>query len=378
MAADVFGQTTVPPEDIDDSWDDTYIILDPYNLRTAEDYQDFIDRLQTLAIDYQGYFAGLSHYQAKKMRHGLQKLVFRINKGDYCSDFELLSDDLEDLIAELEFDWNNVEQTDTTRKLMKLSHLLERDLELMVEELNEDIVERLECQEVNRALLGKYLVQKRRGIDDAEKVILEVYNQHQKLVLEVKKALEQLNIENIKLTEEQLENLEQLEELDIELKELDLEDIGGSIIILPAVPNVPDIPAPVVPDVTIGPKKRIYIHPSGKPGISRQFIDSIAVTDPSLPIYVKNETGNVRVEGWNKSWLLVQFDVEVLAESERGAKDFTDDIELKLISNANGVYVKSHFPSLSDPKRENTAGGQVLSSVPRHATPLSWRTHSAR
>ena len=373
LAADVFGQATVPPEDIDDSWDDAFIILEPNNLRMAEDYQDFVDRLQSRAIDYQSYFAEIPHYQAKKIQHELQKLVVRINKGDYCSDIELLSDDLEDLIAELDTDWGKFEKSAEITKLKKLSYSLKRHLELMVEELNEEIIEPLQHHEVNRKLLEKYLVQKRKGLKDAEKVIARVFADHEKLVLEVQEALEALDVEELIASEEQLEMLEELEALSVELEELKLEELGEEFLILPEVPAYPlspeveVLPVPDVPNVTIGPRNRIYIHPSGKPAISRQLIDSIAVTDAKLPIYVKNETGNVSIVGWNRNWLQVQFNVEVLAESERGAKDFTDDIELKVIANVNGVYVKSHFPNLSDPKRKIMHSSMIINAPIRNA-----------
>lgn len=360
LSGQAAAQSTVPPEDAESPWDQTVIVLDKSKLQAAQDYQDFIERLENLAYDYQTYYSDLSNVHAKKYQAELQRLIFWINEGRYCSDIEKLSNDLESLVEELDIERSDVRSLPDGRNLLKLNRALRRDLELALEELNDDISQRLLQEEATKRLIQAYLVQERKKITEARKIIEKTVLEHGKLLEEIRESLDALAEAQESLTDEQLLDLEELEELREELEELELDDLEGLYILVEPGEPVPPVPpvepvepvAPVAPRVIMRDKGRYSDYGPGMFGVARQFQDSLKISGSTVPIFVRSETGNVQISGWDRNVMAVRFDVEVVAESERSAKSYTEDVELNLFANENGVYVKSHFPSLSDPKRK--------------------------
>ncbi|UCD63886.1 MAG: DUF4097 family beta strand repeat protein [Candidatus Zixiibacteriota bacterium] len=363
-AGGAVAQSTVPPEEVEDPWDESLIILDKAKLLAAKDYEDFIHRLENLAYDYQTYYSEFSNYYAMKYQAELQKLIIRINEGRYCADVDRLTEDLREMARKFDVDRESLEGVPDRRSLLKLNKALHRDLELLEEELREDLAERLLKEETSRKLIQAYLIEQRKSLKETQKILVKTLKEREHLIIQIEHSLKTLEHGEKDLTEEELEVLEQLEELQEEIALIVVPDIEGlvyevpvPVIVVPpaeAEPLPPKEPLAPAPPVVITGKDRIFVHSSGKRGVAREFADSIEVKSPSYPIYVWSETGNVNISGWDQPKLRVRFDVEIVADSKTSAKAFADDIEVKLYTGEDGIYVKSHFPNLSDPKRKVT------------------------
>jgi len=346
------AQTTVPP-------DPEVIILNreavealsEASLETAQDYQDFIERLERVAYDYQQYYAQVEEYHARKYEGWLQRIVLEINEGVYCTDVEALSDDLEALIDDLEEHRDHFRNDVGDPKLYKLSRKLQRELEVLFDELHEEILDRL-VKEANRKKIEKYLTKERASVDRAKKIYLRTLADHAKLMEQVQEALSELEVGDMMASEEYEELREELALMAEEMAKWQMIQLDSQLLLeyVPEIPAATEAP-PLPPSPTVRSRERISILESGDAAVMREYVDSIDVPSSSLPIFVSNETGDLVVTAWGNDKVLVEFAVEVAAESKAAAKAFTEDIQVKLYSNEKGIYVKTRFPSLSDPRR---------------------------
>ena len=207
------AQTTVLPEpEVVVLQSETGDLLSEASLEAARDYQDFIDRLERLLYDYQYYFSKVEDYHARKYEGILQKMIFEINEGVYCSDIEVVSDDLENLIDDLEEHEDHFRDDVGDPKLYKLARKLRRELEVYYDELHEEILERL-AEDITRNRIEKYLTKERASFDDARKIYIKTLAARTKLLEQVQKAISELEIEEALASAE-------YEELRIELADL--------------------------------------------------------------------------------------------------------------------------------------------------------------
>lgn len=358
------AQTTVPPDpEIIILSRPTVEALSADGLETAKDYQDFIDRLEKVAYDYQVYFSQVEDFHARKYEGLLQKMILEINDGAYCSDFEALSDDLENLIEDLDEHQDHFRNDVGDPKLYKLSRQLLRELEVYYDELHDEILERM-VEEANRKRIEKYLVKERGGIDETRKIYMQTLVSHARLLEEVKKAIAELELEKAFDTEEYRELSVELADLAREIENWQLVKMDSDLVLI-VPPEAPvQIEAPPLPPLpTRGPRDRYTVLESGDAAVTREYIDSIDVPSTKLPIFISSETGDLIVTGWSQNKILVRFDVEIAAETKQSAKAFASEIQVKLFSNDKGLYLKTHFPSLSDPKRR-VEKSQVTVKVP--------------
>lgn len=347
------AQTTVPPDpEVVILPQEDLNALSEAGIETAKDYQDFIERLERLAYDYQRSFSEVKDHHARKYEGALQRMIFEINEGLYCSDIEALSDDMENLIEDLEEHEDHFRNDVGDPQLYKLSRKLRRELEVFHDELHDEILGRL-VEEVARKGIEEYLADERAGIEDARKIYIKTLAARTKLLEEVERAISELEIEKTLHSEEYEELRAELAELAREMADWQLVELdSGLVLVVPQDPQGPIEAPPMPPAPTRGPRDRLIILESGDAAVTREYIDSIDVPSPSLPIFVSSETGDLIVTGWSQAKVLVRFDVEIAAETKQEAKAFTDDIQVKLYSNERGVYLKTHFPSLSDPGRQ--------------------------
>lgn len=323
-------------------------------LETAKDYEDFISRLQKLAYDYQGYFSRYDEYHAIKYQALLQKLVLKINKGKFCGDPEVLQDEIQYLMRVLHDEEEEIKDEVGNLKLFRLSRGLQRDLEVLLDELNEELMAEMET-EISRDLIGKYMALEMQNSEEAKKIYLQTLLDHKELMKEIEEAVKAaMEVEKTVLSEKQLQALEKWELLEEELENWELMELDSEsyLIVPPTAPGPSELPHPppmvIVPPI---PKERTEIIKPGMVMSYKEFFDSVMVSSDDIPIYINSETGDLKVTGWNRDRVVVKFKVEIAAESEVSAESFAREIQVKLSSNEKGIYVKAHFPSLSDPKR---------------------------
>ncbi|UCE25611.1 MAG: hypothetical protein JSU74_06080 [Candidatus Zixiibacteriota bacterium] len=329
--------------------------LSKTNLRAVEDYEDFIERLERLAYDYQNYLSDIEDYHATKYQAHLQKLILKINEGAYCSNITELAEDIELLSERLQGLEHEIEHDHRKRELHDLSKNLHRDLEILGHELEDEILERI-VQATSREAIVAYLEKERESLKKARKIYLKTLTEHEELIKEISQKLAELEIQRELLTEEQQEALLQLEELSLEIEDWDLVELEslGVVVVVPPVPPTPELQElpPLPPKkVVTGPQGRLYVHRDG-PYYTKVYSDSIDVPSRDLSIFINNETGDLKVQGWDEDRVVVSFRVEVAAQNEKSGRDFTDNIETRLFANKDGIYLKTNFPSLSDPKRK--------------------------
>ena len=283
------AQSTLPPdEDLEDIRRRVAVALSDSDLETAQDYQDLIARLERVAYDYQESFSKYDQYYAKKYQAILQKMILRINEGEYCSNVETLSDNLEKVIEVLESQQEELKQDPDDRNLYKTSRRLRRELETLNDELQHEILEGLTERAV-RIQVEKYLELDREKLKAKGKIYALTLLEHKELIKEIEETLARLEVNFDGLTEEQLETLKELEELELEIGDWSTLDIDPEelIILLPAVP-VPEVLPPRPPKIIYGPKDRVVVLHSGETSVTKEFIDSIEVSDSDLPSYINS------------------------------------------------------------------------------------------
>ncbi|MEW6411827.1 MAG: DUF4097 family beta strand repeat-containing protein [Candidatus Zixiibacteriota bacterium] len=349
------SQVILPPTD-EDRQPRIFIDMSRANLMAAEDYQDLIARLEQTAYDYQTYFSEYSSLYAKKYQMMLQKLIFKISEGKYSEDMEMLSDDITDMIETFAEDESDLQEVAKDRKLYRLSRGLQHELEMLNEELVEDIIDRVQDEEISLELIQEYIDAHREELEQAKEIIAETAKEYEALTRELAELRAEDSEARTELSFEQQKALEEITKLSMELAKMAILSIDSTGIYIHELPEISELPAPPVPpappNIVIGPKDRWFPLESGGAGATKEFADSLKVTSKSTPIFINSETGELRVTGWDRPMVAVNFDVEIVAEDEKTARAFTDEIEVKLFSNKEGVYLTSHFPSLSDPKRK--------------------------
>lgn len=329
-------------------------------LETAKDYEDFIARLEKLAYDYQGYFSKHDEYQAKQYQALLQKLILKINEGKFCGDPERLLDEVDYLRKVLQEQEDELKHEVGNYKLFRLSRSLQRDLELMLDEMHEQILVEMET-EISREKIKEYMEKERHSSREAREIYLQTLVDHKELAKQIEEAVKAaLEINQAVLSEKQLESLKKLELLEKEMENWKLIDLDSDIylVVPPSPPDPAELPHPM-PNVVVPPvpkDRTLFIKP-GTVSSYKEYFDSVRVSSPDVPIFINSETGDLRVTGWDKDMVVVKFKVEIAAENEISAESFAKGIQVKLSANEKGIYVKAHFPSLSDPKR------RILSSA---------------
>ncbi len=342
---------------------------DETELEAAEEYQYFVERLEGLAHDYLKSFERFDEYYSIKYQALLQKLILKISEGKFCADPERLREEMEYLREVLHKQQEELVEESNNVKLHRLARKLERELEVMIEELDEEIMTEYAAT-ITREEVREYLRHLRLSSEEEKEIYLETLLEHKELVKRIKEAVEAaLLLEKAQLTEEQLKAIEEVAKLQEEIAAWNLEiEIPE-----PPAPSVPafvppvDLPPESPPFITLTPKGRVIVDESGKAVAYREYADSIKVPSANVPIFINSETGDLKVTGWDGDHLVVAFNVEIGAESEGNAEAFAEDIEVKLSGNDKGIYLKSIFPYLRDPKRRIQLSSMYVKVPSRNA-----------
>lgn len=126
---------------------------------------------------------------------------------------------------------------------------------------------------------------------------------------------------------------------------------------LPGAPGIiwgetakpPRPPKPTVPDVDFGGRTMVFSQRQGEFSIVKEAYDSVEVV-PDQSIYVVNPTGRLEVIGWQRPWVRARCNLKVSASSREKAERLMDQIEMRLFHRGDAVYIQADAPDLSDPK----------------------------
>ena len=388
----------IPPTPVEDTKDADEEKLTRLQLETAEDYKDILEDLTYHVTDFIDIFTKSSKLESIQMQNELLQMLTKLQTDTYETDVSLLQEDLTNLIDKLRKGEASL-RSDTDNKLLyKNFKILRLQLQSVNEIIEEDIAGKMALQAKDRRLIIAKIQRERAE----EKAMEENFFRLLQMTEKIKDEAIRIKAESLDITI----NTEYLKELEksIELQEdfaVKFEDYINKILpnliifkendsdkiivapntylkkdsyfpVPPTPPDVPDVPKP-------GDKEWVGIgndfgsnytynytfnyNNSDKPIQSKTLVDSVFISSKKLPINVRNKVGNLKVEGWNKNKIVVNYRIDVSANDTESVMAFLDDVELELVSKNSGVYISVIYPDIKDASRQ-IAGSNLIIYVP--------------
>lgn len=313
----------------------------------AQDYLLLLEQLRTLSADYSSYYSDFQQQQAETLEKEMRQLSRRLNDSAYFRDFSTLTFDLaqlqfelrkqEDMLAQLyetSQERRSGERTDP--RLRRITRTLRREIEMLHDQFEDDIGERMKTSAAKSAIVQQYI--------RASVVAMEVDGARHARTLVVGMRNEapiviELDLSTFANLDEVLENCEEIE--------------LTSTIEIPFPPDVHELTViaslPKTDPIRLEDKRTAFRKSSGEAGLTLQFIDSTRLGSAATPVYVVNPMGTLEVEGWNRPWILVDAKVELSAESSAEANDLAERVDVRIHNRSNAVYVELILPRLTDP-----------------------------
>ena len=348
----VYAQSTLPPNvDLEKQQNTTVVTLNRNVLETAEDYQDFLKQLKKIAQDYHRYFAQLNNSEVKTYQSELSQMIKNIDRGNYYININQLSDNLNKLNKDLEITINQSSNNTTFEQLAKSLHL---ELSLLDRIFNVEITPQLQKNKRNLILIQSYLLQEKiknykTAIEKKQIKLNEI-----KLSETLKKLkLLQTHLQNqtkFLLSQKDL-SANQLLHLTDSLNQVNISRIPEIDSLIPPfnISRIPEIDSLIPP---FPPANNSYTNSSGKTEMVKVIIDSIKIPSRNQLIKIKNQTGTLKITGWNKNKLTVVYQVKIQTENNQTDKVFFNKIKLELTSKDKIVTLNSDIPPINDPKRK--------------------------
>ncbi|MDH3891286.1 MAG: hypothetical protein OEV49_09405 [candidate division Zixibacteria bacterium] len=322
----------------------------------AQDYLVLLDQLKTLTADYSTYYSDFQQVHAEELEKKMRKLSHRLNDSAYFRDFTTLTYDLTRLQYELRLQEEKLAKLHKNShargvhsgesadpRLRKITRTLRREIEMLHDQFEDDIGERMRVSAAKSAIVQQYIraAVVSMGADggvEKRAFVLGKGDQvgHTPIVLEI-------DLGNFPDLDAVLENCEQIE--------------IHSIIEPPQPSDVYEFPQLTVyapqfeaPPIRLEDKRTAFRHSSGEAGLSLQFIDSTRINSAATPVYVVNPMGTLEVEGWNRPWISVDAKVELSAVSAEKAEALAERVDVRIHNRSNAVYVELVLPQLTDPR----------------------------
>ncbi len=352
-------------------------------IQAAKDYQEVMLKLEFLFQNHLEYFSNYDNYEGRKYQNLLLRTLIKMEKGVYCADVDQLTTDLSKLSSSLYNDEKKLKRERTHLRLVKNLKSLRSDIEIIEDILTEEIAEQLHAHETSLKEIKVFLQQEQKELklkDDYQIKMYELQELLQDGMEHFWGAQESLHI---KFDEAQMRELFEAEKLQEELAELlDLvftielsdriikvnipSDSIGAEIIVHTRPTSP--PAP--PAFPVSPTDKHDSHSSnsysyeykydGKSTISNQYKDSVYIKSSKIPIYIDNQLGDLEIIGWDRTKIVAIYTYEVTSDDIEDAKSFSESITLDITGDKSGLYIRSDFPSLNNPKRQVVNSSMVL------------------
>ena len=348
----------------------------------AQDYLVLLEQLKTLSADYSNYYSDFQQKHAEELEEKMRQLSRRLNDSAYFRDFTTLTFDLARLQLELHKQETELAQLNTTKpargehsgepidpKLRKITRTLRREIELLHDQFEDDIGERMKASAAKSAIVQQYIrasvvAAKMGSALDRRAIVLEVGDNDNTapMVLEI-------DLRNFDDLDEVFQNCEQIGAFNIPdpSRPPDIYDLPKMTVYAP----LPD-----VPPIRLEDKRTAFRHSSGEAGLTLQFVDSTRTSSAATAVYVVNPMGTLEVEGWDRPWILVDAKVELSADGADKADDLAERVDVRIHNRPNAVYVELILPRLTDPKT-SILSVSIEIKAPRD-NPLSCRNSHGR
>lgn len=209
--------------------------------------------------------------------------------------------------------------------LYRLTRSLRRELEVVTDLFDEDIVSRIGAnQDLEAAVESRVRVMVEEALGGGKNVVVRIGN-------------EDGTTEDIEIS-------------------IDTGKLPGIPPVSPedkrvvAHPEVlPRPPRPEVPDVDFGGRTMVFSSGKGQVSVVKETHDSIEVVTEQ-PVYVVNPTGQLEIVGWERPWVRARCDLKVSAATREKAEQLMEQIVMRLYRRSDAVYVEADAPDLSDPR----------------------------
>jgi len=308
--------------------------LDEDVIEVAEEYAYLLEQLLYLSSDYCRYFEKLDDKASNENYKILANLCSKLSdKGQYENLSKLMVelDGLKQQLAErerrLEIIQNELEnqsakmkQAQANMKSLKLTSSLRSELEALDEQLERDVVWRVDQNRANREAVQNYVCE---IVDDS------LVNYIKSIAATYASRIHVLKDEDGKSTKVVIE----------------MPDVPEAHVVY-----VPDAPAPPVPGTPhITPVAPVPGHFVGA-AFYKELKDSVTVNSPDIQIYVTNAIGDLNVSGSPNRQISASYIIAISAEEPGSSEEFDQEVDLRIYPKQNKIYIESVAPPLTDPK----------------------------
>ena len=303
----------------------------------AEEYAYLLEQLLYLSTDYCSYFEKMDDRASGKNYQALANMCARIseeesyeNVRDIIKEIEDLKKELTDrereleaLQVELETESSEYRYAHSNLKALKLTTSLREELESLDEQLEHEVVWRMEAGKEYQEAINTYV-----------KSIIE------ESVSKADKSVNQSYVPRVRV----FENEHGDEKVIVEVPGYSDED--NDLGYAPVAPTPVTPITPVTPVTTVPPK---YDHFSGD-AFFNEFKDSLEVSSPTIGIYITNAIGDIEISAWSERMVIATYNFAVVSDKQRHAEQLNKEIHLRIYPKQNKIHIESVMPPLVDPK----------------------------
>jgi len=331
--------------------------LSPSIMRTAEEYGDVLNQLQDIIHDYHHYFSKINDKYSRKYQANLLNLLTKLEDGTYFGDVDNLLSDLNNFIVTLKSEQEKIESQDLSKKLYKNIKGLRKELVFIYELIKEDLYDQLEANRKAMPMIKEHLNNLKKqernqeyALEEIEDILADIKYQVELLNLSAESTKININLEQkeaIAMALKVVKDLEKHYEVSVNLEDLEIiEDFDFEPEEIIIEPDDVELEEALEHVIHYDVRDHTFTHKSGKYGMIREYTDSVVVLSSKEQIYVKNKTGNLEIEGWDKNKIIVKHYIELIGDDKKITKDLLDAIEIKIVSNPKGIYVNSYIPNI--------------------------------
>jgi len=299
----------------------------------GEEYVYLLEQLLYLSSDYCRYFdkldakAGDDNYQAlanmcariskEEQYENVTKIIAEMDKLKI--ELSAREKELSRIQSDLEKQSKEVKPGQSNLQALKLTISLREELEALDEQMQHDVVWRLEKNELNQEAIQEYV---NAVLNDSLIKMVRVLGESYAPQVRVYRDATSKETKVVVATP----------------------DVPGTRVIY--VPGHPDVPTAVHPNIPDVPTHGLFADAS----FYKEFSDSIEVTSSETDIYITNAIGNISVTGGPHRQIGVSYVVAIESDKLQRSEEFDQEVHLRITPKQNKIYIESVVPPLDDPK----------------------------
>ena len=279
----------------------------------GEEYVYLLEQLLYLSSDYCRYFDKLDDQAGDENYQALANMCARISKEEqYKSVTKIIAEmdklkmelsvrekELSRIQSNLEKQSKEIKQAQSNLQALKLTTTLREELEALDEQMEHDVVWRLENNELNQDAIREYVTS---VLNDSlirmVRVLGEGYNPQVRVFRDATGTETKVVVATPGSPEAQVIY----------------------------VPDVPDAPAAIIPKIPDVPN---YEHFAGA-AFYKKFKDSVKVSSTETGIYVTNAIGNLSVSSWPHRQISASYVVAISSDKLHRSEEFDQEVHLRI------------------------------------------------